>query len=315
MSQDVPITTDKAYREQMTAMVISLSVAVILLGVKVWAAYITHSSSLYSDAAESVVHTVAVAIAVMALHLSHKPADGEHHFGHDKAAYLSSGFEGAMIVSAALFILYQAGYQFTHGVEVSHLSEGIILSSVALVVNLILGLSLLRIGKKRKSVVLSSNGHHVLSDVWTSVAVLVALVLIKFTGWKWWDPWIALFAACNITYTGGKLIKQSLAGLMDAAEPETEKQIRSILAPLCVEHHVSYHHLRHRHSGNTHWVELHLAFEDEISVKQAHDVATILEGEIARSLLPFCRVITHIEPASIGDHDEAWEGGKNKSLA
>ncbi|MFY7818302.1 MAG: cation diffusion facilitator family transporter [Akkermansiaceae bacterium] len=304
------MTTETAYREQMAIMLISLAVAVILLGLKAWAAWTTHSSALYSDAAESFVHLIAVIIAVRALQLSHKPADNDHHFGHDKAAFLSAGFEGAMISSAALFIYFEAARQFQHGVKIEKIGFGALLAGAATAVNLLLGAALLQIGKKRHSPVLRANGHHVMTDVYTSVGVLVALALVFFTGWPWWDPLIAVIAATNILWTGIKLVRSSLDGLMDAAEPETEARIRKLLDALMQDFDFSYHHLRHRHSGHTHWVELHLVFEDETTVHDAHEVATRVEAEICSLLAPYGRIITHLEPRSAEEKDEVWEGAR-----
>ncbi len=289
-------------------MLVSLGVAVILLVLKAWAAWTTHSSALYSDAAESFVHLIAVIIAVRALQLSHKPADDEHHFGHDKAAYLSAGFEGAMISSAALFIYYEAGRQLQHGVQIEKIGLGALLAGAATTVNFLLGVALLHIGKKRHSPVLRANGHHVMTDVSTSVGVLIALALVHFTGWLWWDPIIAIIAATNILWTGIKLVRSSLDGLMDAAEPETEARIRTLLDELMQKNDFRYHHLRHRHSGHTHWVELHLVFADETTVQDAHEVATKVESAISDLLAPYGRIITHLEPRSAEEKDEIWEG-------
>ena len=304
------MTTETAYREQMAMMLISLAVAVILLGLKAWAAWTTHSSALYSDAAESFVHLIAVIIAVRALQLSHKPADNDHHFGHDKAAFLSAGFEGAMISSAALFIYFEAAQQFQHGVKIEKIGFGALLAGAATAVNLLLGAALLHIGRKRQSPVLRANGHHVMTDVYTSVGVLIALALVFFTGWPWWDPLIAVIAATNILWTGIKLVRSSLDGLMDAAEPETEARIRKLLDALMQDFDFRYHHLRHRHSGHTHWVELHLVFEDETTVHDAHEVATRVEAEICSLLAPYGRIITHLEPRSAEEKDEVWEGAR-----
>lgn len=303
-----PVSADRSYREQMTIMKVSLMVSILLLVLKIWATWTTHSSALYSDAAESFAHLIAVMIAVRALQLAHKPADDEHHFGHDKAAYLSSGFEGAMISCAALMIFYEAGRQFAQGIEIERIGLGASLAGIATIVNGLLGWSLMHIGKKRHSPVLQANGRHVMTDVVTSVAVLAALALVHFTGWPWWDPWIALVAAANILWTGFRLIKDSLAGLMDAAEPETEAKIRALLEELRLTREFRYHHLRHRHSGHTHWVEIHLVFADETTVRDAHHIATEVEEKICALLAPYGRIITHLEPISAEETDEVWEG-------
>lgn len=297
-----------ALKQQKRLMNASLVVAALLLGLKIWAAEMTKSSALFSDAAESVVHLVAVCIAVAALRLAHKPADEEHQFGHDKAAFLSAGFEGAMISTAALFIFYESGRQIFQGPKVEHLWLGSLISLVALAINFVLAILLLHTGKKTKSPVLLANGHHVMADVITSVAVLFALAMVYFTGWPWWDPIVAMLAGANILKTGIGLVRKSLSHLMDAAEPETEQRIRACLDGLMHDAAFTYHHLRHRHSGHTHWVELHIVVADDMNIQEAHEIATMVEGKVAALLEPYGRIITHLEPRSAEEHDEFWEG-------
>jgi cation diffusion facilitator family transporter len=295
------------YEEQKRVMNLSLAVAVLLLGAKVTAAAVTGSSAIYSDAAESVVHLLAVTFAVWALRLAHKPADESHHFGHDKVAFLSAGFEGAMISAAAMLIFYEAVKQMIFGVHIENLAFGIALTATAAVINLALGLSLVAVGRRSGSPLLHANGLHVLTDVWSSVAVLVALGLYRFTGWVWWDPIAAILAALNILRVGSGLIRKSLGGLLDEADPEFEKKIRSLLDAEVGKRGLSYHNLRYRHSGRTHWVEFHLVFADSLSVGEAHTAATGIESCVAAMLHPDGRVISHLEPRSAEHEVESWE--------
>lgn len=287
---------------------LSLAAAIVLLGAKVTAAVVTGSSAIYSDAAESVVHFLAVCFAVWALRLAHKPADETHHFGHDKVSFLSAGFEGAMISAAALLIFYEAVRQILFGVEIQNLGLGIAITAAAAGVNLALGLSLLAVGKRNGSPLLRANGHHVLTDVWSSVAVLVALLLYKTTGWVWWDPIAAILAALNILRVGYQLIRESLGGLLDEADPAVEGRVRGLLDREVAALGLSYHNLRHRHSGRTHWVEFHLVFDDALSVGEAHAAATRIESAVADLLKPDGRVISHLEPKSAENDVESWEG-------
>jgi len=286
---------------------LSLVVAVLLLAVKVAAAALTGSSAVFSDAAESVVHLFAVLFASWALRLAHKPADSTHHFGHDKVQYLSSGFEGAMIAVAAVLILYEAGRQFVFGVSIERLEVGMVLTAGAAAVNLALGLALVRVGKSTGSPLLRSNGLHVLTDVWTSLAVLAALLLIRLTGWLWWDPIAAVIAALNILRTGVRLIRQSLGGLLDEADAAKERELIALLERQTRARGIGYHDLRHRHSGQVDWVELHLVFDDAINVHDAHVAATEIEAAIAAHLGEHTRVITHLEPRSAESRVETWE--------
>jgi cation diffusion facilitator family transporter len=296
-----------SYDDQKRMMNFSLAAAVVLLGAKVTAAVVTGSSAIYSDAAESVVHFLAVCFAVWALRLAHKPADETHHFGHDKVSFLSAGFEGAMISAAALLIFYEAVRQMIFGVRIENLGFGVAVTAAAAGVNLVLGLSLVALGKRSGSPLLRANGMHVLTDVWSSVAVLVALGLYKSTGWVWWDPIAAMLAALNILRVGYKLIRESLGGLLDESDPAMEKRIRDLLDAEVAKRGLSYHNLRHRHSGRTHWIEFHLVFDDILTVGEAHDSATEIEASVAELLHPHGRVISHLEPKSAEHHEERWE--------
>jgi cation diffusion facilitator family transporter len=282
--------------------------SLVLLGVKVSGAVMTGSSAIYSDAAESVVHFLAVAFACWALRLSIKPADETHHFGHDKVSFLSAGFEGAMISAAAMLIFYEAARQFLFGVEIRNLGFGLAVTSLAAGVNLILGFALVAVGKKSESPLVRANGMHVLTDVWSSVAVLIGLGLYHVTEWVWWDPVVAILVACNILRVGIRLIRESLGGLLDEADPLIESRVRELLDREVASMGLSYHNFRHRHSGRTHWVEFHLVFDDHLSVGEAHDQATRLEAMVADLLSPDGRVISHLEPRSCEHAQERWEG-------
>ena len=294
--------------EQKRVMNFSLVASLVLLGVKVSGAVMTGSSAIYSDAAESVVHFLAVAFACWALRLSIKPADETHHFGHDKVSFLSAGFEGAMISAASMLIFYEAARQFLFGVEIRNLGFGLAVTSLAAGVNLILGLSLIAVGKKSESPLVRANGMHVLTDVWSSVAVLIGLGLYHVTEWVWWDPVVAILVACNILRVGIRLIRESLGGLLDEADPLIESRVRELLDREVASMGLSYHNFRHRHSGRTHWVEFHLVFDDHLSVGEAHDQATRLEAMVADLLSPDGRVISHLEPRSCEHAQERWEG-------
>jgi cation diffusion facilitator family transporter len=294
--------------EQKRVMNFSLVASLVLLGVKVSGAVMTGSSAIYSDAAESVVHFLAVAFACWALRLSIKPADETHHFGHDKVSFLSAGFEGAMISAAAMLIFYEAARQFLFGVEIRNLGFGLAVTSLAAGVNLILGLALVAVGKKSESPLVRANGMHVLTDVWSSVAVLIGLGLYHATEWVWWDPVVAILVACNILRVGIRLIRESLGGLLDEADPLIESRVRELLDREVASMGLSYHNFRHRHSGRTHWVEFHLVFDDHLSVGEAHDQATRLEAMVADLLSPDGRVISHLEPRSCEHAQERWEG-------
>ena len=286
---------------------LSLVAAVFLLLAKVTAAAMTGSSAIYSDAAESVVHLLVVCFGSYALRVAQRPADDHHHYGHDKVSYLSAGFEGMMIAVAAMMIFYEAAMQFIHGVNIEHFGIGVTITAAAALVNLVLGMALVSGGKKHDSPLLRANGEHVLTDVWSSAAVLLALGLYKLTGWVWWDPIAAMLAACNILRTGYRMFRESMGGLLDEADPVIEQELRELLDRELNRLGASYHNLRYRHSGMTHWVEFHLVVDDSHSIRSAHELATKVEALIAAKLEPDSRVISHIEPKSAEEREESWE--------
>jgi cation diffusion facilitator family transporter len=149
---------------------------------------------------------------------------------------------------------------------------------------------------------------HVLTDVWSSIAVLVALALVHWTHWLWWDPIAAVLAALNIFRVGFRLIRDSLGGLLDETDPVVERRICDLLDREVAQRDLSYHNFRHRHSGRTHWVEFHLVFGDDLTIGQAHEAATEIEASVAALLHPNGRVISHLEPKSAEHQEELWEG-------
>lgn len=289
------------------AMNASLLIGILLLGMKTWAAAITGSAAIYSDAAESVVHVLAVIFASYSLRLSRKPADENHHYGHEKAAFLSAGFEGAMIAAAACMILYEGIDQLLAGPTIRQTGLGIALTSAAAIINAVLGFILIKRGRKQHSLILEANGKHVLTDVWTSLGVFAGLMLVLFTGNPIWDPLAAILVALNILWTGWGLVRQSFDGLMDAADPAVEKMLREILQEETSKRGLDFHQLRYRHTGRTHWVELHLVFPDGTTVEAAHTAATGIEAALNAKLEPAARIITHLEPNSAATLNEQWE--------
>ncbi len=285
------------------AMRLSLAAGVLMFLMKGAAYYITGSSAILSDAAESVVHLVAVGFAAYSLRLSHKPADEDHLYGHAKIGFFSAGFEGAMIVAAALYIIYTAISKWLGGLELNNLGAGTALTALAALINGALGWYLIRTGRNRKSLIIEANGHHVLTDCWTSLGVLVGLSLAMLTGWLAWDPIFALLAAANILVSGVRLMRASFRGLMDTAEPETHRKLLEILDRESARHAIRHHGLRHRNVGDAHWVEVHLLFPRDLRIQDAHRIATEVEQTIEDSLQPRAYVTSHLE--CIEDHDEA----------
>jgi cation diffusion facilitator family transporter len=281
---------------------LSLGVGFCMLATKVFAYWLTGSAAILSDAAESVVHVVAVSFAAYSLWLSLKPPDRSHYYGHDKISFFSAGFEGGMIVLAAFYIIYVSIQKWIAGIHIEHLGAGTLLVLGAGLVNGALGGYLLWMGRKHHSLILVANGKHVLTDCWTSLGVIVGLSLAFLTGWLQFDPIIAILVALNILWSGGKLMRQSVGGLMDEVDPEAETRLRTLLGEMTSELGVEYHGLRHRNAGATIWVEFHLLFPKGIPLESAHALATRIEERIEKEFGMRAEVITHLE--TLEDHHE-----------
>jgi cation diffusion facilitator family transporter len=273
-----------------------------MLVIKWYAYYLTGSTAILSDAAESVIHVIGVGFAVFSIWYSFQPADEGHTYGHHKISYFSAGFEGALIILAAIFIIYISVKRLIFGIEISNLDKGTYFTFAASIINLILGLYLVWKGKKSNSIILIANGKHVLTDSWTSFGVVGGLLLTWLTGWLPFDPIVAIIAALNILWSGGKLVRQSIGGLMDEGNKETADAIKKILDQETINKGLEYHQLRYRESGNVLWLEFHLLFPKGTLLEDAHNIATELEITIKKSLNANSNIITHLEP--LESHDE-----------
>jgi len=289
------------------AMRLSLLAGFFMLGTKVLAYGMTGSAAILADAAESVVHVVAVSFAAYSLWLSSKPPDPTHLYGHDKIAFFSAGFEGAMIALAAVYILYESIRRLIGGAKLENLGIGTLLVLAAGFINGALGGYLVWIGKKYRSLILGADGRHVLADCLTSFAVVVGLELTILTGWRRLDPIVAILVALQILWMGSKLIRQSISGLMDEVDPATQAQIRQLLLEMTSAAGVEFHGLRHRNAGNTTWVEFHLLFPKDISLEAAHSLATRIEERIQHESTMRTEVISHLE--TLEDHHEVHSRG------
>ncbi len=282
------------------AMRLSLVVGVMMLVGKSVAYFMTGSAAILSDFAESVVHVVAVAFAVFSLRLSTKPAAPNFLYGYERITFFSAGFEGAMIVLAALWILVATIEKWLAGLKLEHLGSGTLLLLGAGFLNAGLGWYLLRIGKRSHSLILEADGKHVLTDSLTSFGVVAGLGLVMLTGWKPFDPLIAIAVAVNILWSGGRLAWRSAVGLLDYSDPETGKQIREKLDAICSELGVTYHGVRFRTTGYRQIIEIHLLFPQATPVGKAHSLATAIEERLPEELGRRAEVITHLE--SLEDH-------------
>ena len=276
---------------------LSLTAAVVILGIKLAAAALTGSIGLWSDAMESTVNVFAAGVALWALRLSAKPADHNHDFGHGKAEYFSAAVEGSMILVAAAVIIIGAVLRLVSPVPLEHLGVGLLLLAVATTLNLGVGLLLVRTGRRHRSITLEADGQHLLTDVWTSVGVLVGIAVVYFTGLTWLDPVIALVVGANILFTGYKLVRRSVVGLLDGTLPPDEvSRVSEVLAEVARDPRVNVAQLRTRESGRQRFVYATVTVPGEWTVDRSHDLADQVE-EAVDAALPGTTTFVHIEPS------------------
>lgn len=294
--ETLPPRNEKSEAALRFAMKWSLGVGVLMLLIKVSAYIITGSSAILSDAAESIIHVVAVAFAFYALYKSQQPSSREYPYGQEKIGFVSSGFEGGLICAAAGFIFYESIRQLFEGIEIHQLGWGTGLTVFALVVNGVLGGYLIWVGKREDSIILVANGKHVFTDAVTSVGVIIGLVLVMVTGWVYFDIIFACLVAANIMFSGYGLMQKSFLGLMDYADPKVLANIRGHLDEIVAAHPVSFHQLRYRDAGNHLLVDVHLLFCDTMTIREAHDIATKVENELKQKSKRPLQINTHLEP-------------------
>lgn len=272
---------------------IAAAIATILLKGLTW--WLTGSVGFLSDAIESFVNLAGALMALGMLTLAETPEDESHAYGHGKAEYFSSAFEGFLIVLAAVSIGYAAVMRLFHPQPIEALGLGIGVSVLASIINLLTARVLMKAGHEHNSITLEADAHHLMTDVWTSAGVIVGVGLAWFTGWLWIDPVIALLVAANIVWTGWHLLKRSTDGLMDAALPrEKLEQLEAVLAGYRAQG-LDFHALRTRQAGSRIFVTLHVLVPGDWSVQLGHDWSERIEKDIHRAV-PHSHVTTHLEP-------------------
>jgi cation diffusion facilitator family transporter len=272
----------------------SLYAALTTMVLKMAAYWLTNSISLLSDALESLVNVAGALIAMMMLKIAARPPDEDHEYGHAKAEYFSSGAEGTLIVVAAISIAYEAINRLMNPHPIEALGFGIASLVVASALNFFVAKVLLEASKKHNSITLEANAKHLLTDVWTSLGVIVAIILVVATGWQILDPIIGLILAVNIVWTGYTLMRESALGLMDTALPiESREQIQTILQEYEAKG-VQFHALRTRKSGAHGFVSMHVLVDGDWTVQRGHELLEEIEGRIHLAL-PNTNVFTHLE--------------------
>lgn len=282
---------------------LSIAAAVTTIALKLSAYFLTGSVGLLSDALESGVNLIAAVIALIVLTIAAQPPDQEHEYGHSKAEFFSSGVEGTLIIVAAAAISYSAIERLLNPQEIERVGIGLVVSVVAALLNLVVSRILMQAGRQYNSITLVADAQHLMTDVWTSAGVVVGVGVAALTGWQTLDPLIALAVAAQILYTGGKLMRASVSGLMDTALPDEEvKQITAILDHYALDG-VQYHALRTRGSGAQRFMSVHIQVPGTWSVQKGHTLLEEIERDVRQHLAPIS-VFTHIEPV---EDPRSWE--------
>jgi cation diffusion facilitator family transporter len=282
---------------------LSVATSIVTIALKFGAYALTGSVGLLSDAIEAIVNIVAALVALIILAYSAHAPDREHNFGHEKAQYFSSGIEGALIFVAAGGIIWTALPRLVTPRELEQVGIGVVLSVAATAANALCAMIMLRAAKVHRSITLEADARHLLTDVWTTAGVLVAVALVQFTGWLRLDPIIAIVVALQILWTGWTLIGRSFQGLMDRAVPDEDQE--KIVAVLSTLHDrgCDYHALRTRVAGAKSFVDVHVLVPGSMSVQDGHDLAEQLENDI-QAKLPHVEVLTHLEPL---EDPKSWD--------
>jgi cation diffusion facilitator family transporter len=268
----------------------------LLVAAKFYTYHLTHSSAVLSDALESIVNVVAAAFAVASIWMAAQPPDADHPYGHGKIEYFSAGFEGALIIFAAIGIFKSGISHLLMPQAISNLQAGLAILVIAAIINLLLGAVLIRVGRRTQSLTLIADGKHVLTDVYTSVGVVAGLVLVQWTGWLWLDGAIACLVGIHILFTGTRLLRQSFSALMDASDPQLLTELSQLLERHRHQAWIDIHQLRAWRSGNFVHIDLHLVLPRDYLLDDAHAHAKYLEKLIIAHFDGQASVLVHMDP-------------------
>lgn len=277
---------------------LSIAAALATITLKTLAWWLTGSVGLLSDALESIVNLAAALLALTMLRVAASPPDENHPYGFSKAEYFAAGIEGALVVLAAAGILASAIPRLVEPQPIQAALLGLALSAAASGINLGVGMLLIRVGRREHSIALEADGHHLMTDVWTSAGVILGVALVFLTGWLRLDPLVALAVAVHIVWIGLRLMRRSWKGLLDAAiSIEDTGEVTRLFTEYSRRYGVSFHALRTRQAGARRFISFHFLVPDAWTVAQAHQLSEEIEARI-RSMVPNAAVFTHIEPIS-----------------
>lgn len=293
-----PAAQDGASRRlRHAAALVSVFTGIVIFAGKLIAWRLTGSSAVLSDALESIVNVVAALFAVAAIRFADQPADEDHPYGHGKMELLSAAFEGGLIAFAAVLILYQGVQTLIAGPELRSLDLGLLVTVAAGGANLLLGYFLVRTGRRVGSPTLLADGQHVLSDVWTTVGVLVGLLAVRLTGLSWLDPVAALFVGAFLAFTGVKLVKRAADGLLDRDDPELLKKLVDAFNEAAVPGMLSLHRMRVLKHGHLIHIDAHAFVPSDFSVRDAHDAVNQLETVLGQKTGFGVELAFHLDPS------------------
>jgi cation diffusion facilitator family transporter len=275
---------------------LSIAAAVATISLKLFAYFLTGSVGLFSDALESGVNLLAAIVALFMITLAEKPADEEHAFGHNKAEYFSSAIEGGLIMLAAFSIIWSAVPRIIYPQPLENIGIGLLISLGASLINLAVGIILLKNGRKNNSITLEADGKHLMTDVYTSVGVIIGIGIVKFTGWLVLDGVVAIGVALNIAWTGYQLMRRSALGLLDSSLPEVEISIISKSLDQFKGQDIEYHSLMTRQAGQRRFISLHVLMPGKMTIQEGHDIAEKIEKNIRDLFDAPVTVFTHLEP-------------------
>lgn len=274
---------------------LSIAAAVATIALKMGAWWVTGSVGLLSDALESFVNLAGASFALWMITIARTPADKEHPYGHGKAEYFSSGFEGILIFGAALAILATAAERLLNPQPLAAVDIGLVFSALSTLINFVVARTLFGAAKAHHSVALEGDARHLMTDVWTSVGVIAAVALVAATGALWLDPLIAMAVGINILREGARLVRSAGQGLMDQALPEEELQVVHDTLASFAPHGVRYAHLRTRLAGHQRFVSVDIRVPGQWSVATGHEWLDRIETALALRL-PGLAIVTHLEP-------------------
>jgi cation diffusion facilitator family transporter len=285
-----------ASRIRLRVVILSIVMGILILGLKYYAYLVSGSTALKSDAIESVVNVIAAFFALGAVIFADKPADKDHPYGHGKIEHFSAAFEGGLISLAAVLIAWEAIHAMWHGVELKDIGQGLVINFIAGCLNGLLGLFLVTMGRRQRSHSIQADGHHVLSDFWTTLGIALGLLLVKFTGIRWLDPVMALGVAMLLAMTGFKLVRSSSQALLDMEDPELLAKLIEVINRTRPVDIITIHELRTLRSGRYTHVDIHMVIPEYYEMGRAHDLAEDFGQRVIAEAGLEGELHTHIDP-------------------